>query len=209
MVWFAMSQQRRIRPADRTGVTSLSVAELARAYRSGELDPVRVTETYLAAIAADPVGPKVYRVVMVERAMRQAARSRRLLDDGIDLGPLHGVPIAIKDLLDTEGEVSASGSKVMLGRPAAAEDAPVAARLDAAGAVFLGKTNMTELAFSGIGINPHFGTPPCVFDDERVPGGSSSGSGVAVARGLAAAAVGSDTGGSVRIPASEIGRAHV
>src|SRR5690606_1690723 len=93
-------------------------------------------------------------------------------------------------------------SKVMLDRPPAIEDAPVAARLDAAGAVFLGRTNMTELAFSGVGLNPHFGTPPCALDDRRVPGGSSSGSAVAVAGRLAAAAVGSDTGGSVRIPAA-------
>jgi len=197
-----MSQNSQTRPADRGAVTTLSVAELARAYRSGELDPVFVTESYLAAIASDPVGPSVYRVVTEERAMRQAVSAKRLLDDGIDLGPLQGIPIAVKDLLDTEGEVSAAGSRVMLGRPAALEDAPVAARLDAAGAVFLGRTNMTELAFSGIGINPHFGTPPCALDEERVPGGSSSGSAVAVARGLAAAAVGSDTGGSVRIPAS-------
>jgi aspartyl-tRNA(Asn)/glutamyl-tRNA(Gln) amidotransferase subunit A len=202
LVWFAMSQLRQTRAADRSAVTTLSVADLARAYRSGDLDPVTVTQAYLSAIATDPVGRLAYRVVMEERALRQAGDAQRLLDDGIDLGPLMGVPIAIKDLLDTEGEVSASGSKVMLGRPAAAEDAPVAARLDAAGAVFLGRTNMTELAFSGIGINPHFGTPPCALDDDRVPGGSSSGSGVAVARGLAAAAVGSDTGGSVRIPAS-------
>jgi len=101
-----------------------------------------------------------------------------------------------------EGEVTSAGARVFLERPPATEDAPVIARLDAAGAVFLGRTTMTELAFSGIGINPHFGTPSCVLDPARVPGGSSSGSGVAVAARLAAAAVGSDTGGSVRIPAS-------
>lgn len=197
-----MPQRSDMRPRERSDVTTLSVAELARAYRSGSLDPVTVTQAYLSAIAYDPVGSSTYRVVMDERAMHQAFIAKRLLDDGVDLGTLQGVPIAVKDLLDTEGEVSASGSRVMLGRPAAFEDAPVAARLDAAGAVFLGRTNMTELAFSGIGINPHFGTPPCALDDERVPGGSSSGSSVAVARGLAAAAVGSDTGGSVRIPAA-------
>lgn len=202
LVSFAMSTTRLDRPADQRDPTTLTVAELGRAYRSGSLDPVSVAEAYLAAIAADPVGHRVYRVVMEQRALRQASSAKRLFDDGVDLGPLQGVPLAIKDLLDTEGEVSASGSKVMLDRPAARDDSPVAARLDAAGAVFLGRTNMTELAFSGIGINPHFGTPPCALDDERVPGGSSSGSGVAVARGLATAAVGSDTGGSVRIPAS-------
>jgi len=112
------------------------------------------------------------------------------------------VPIAVKDLLDMQGEVSAAGSRVLLENPPAAQDAPVVARLDAAGAVFLGRTNMTELAFSGIGINPHFGTPGCARDASRVPGGSSSGTGVAVASGLAVAGLGSDTGGSVRIPAA-------
>lgn len=183
-------------------VTELGVADLARAYRSGELDPVSVTESYLAKIEAHPHGHLVYRTLTAERAMRQATQAARQFAAGVDVGPLQGVPLAIKDLLDTAGEVSAAGSKVLLERPPAAEDSPVAARLDAAGAVFLGRTNMTELAFSGIGINPHFGTPPCALDSQRIPGGSSSGSGVAVAAGLAACAVGSDTGGSVRIPAA-------
>jgi len=197
-----MSEPRQSGQSTATSATSLTVAQLAGAYRRGDLDPVSVTEAYLSAIASSPVGASVYRVVMEQRALRQAARAKRQLEDGIDLGPLQGVPIAIKDLLDTAGEVSASASKVMLDRPPAIEDAPVAARLDAAGAVFLGRTNMTELAFSGVGLNPHFGTPPCALDDRRVPGGSSSGSAVAVAGRLAAAAVGSDTGGSVRIPAA-------
>ncbi len=182
--------------------TSLSILDLARAYREGRLDPVEVTDAYLRAIETHPHGSRVYRVVTAERARRQAEEAARLLRAGVDTGPLQGVPIAIKDLLDMEGEVSAAGSKVFLEGPPAAQDAPVVARLDAAGAVFLGRTNMTEIAFSGIGINPHFGTPPCVRDPARVPGGSSSGSGVAVAARLAAGAVGSDTGGSVRIPAA-------
>ncbi len=183
-------------------LTSLTVLSLARAYRAGELDPVDVTEAYLSAIDAHPAGELVYRRVTAERARRQAHEASRLLRAGVDTGPLQGVPIAVKDLLDMEGEVSAAGSRVLLERAPAEDDAPVVARLDAAGAVFLGRTTMTELAFSGIGINPHFGTPPCVRDATRVPGGSSSGSGVAVASGLAAAALGSDTGGSVRIPAA-------
>lgn len=182
--------------------TSLSVLALARAYRSGELDPVDVTEAYLSAIDAHAAGSLVYRRVSAERARRQAQEASRLLRAGVDTGPLQGVPIAVKDLLDMEGEVSAAGSKVLLEGPPAEEDAPVVARLDAVGAVFLGRTTMTELAFSGIGVNPHFGTPPCALDAARVPGGSSSGSGVAVASRLAAAALGSDTGGSVRIPAA-------
>ncbi len=184
------------------GLTSLTLMELASAYRDGSLDPVEATEAYLAAIAADPQGDLVYRVVTASRARHQASRAAGLFRAGVDTGPLQGIPIAIKDLLDMEGEISAAGAAVLAQRPPAAADAPVVARLDAAGAVFLGRTNMTEFAFSGIGINPHFGTPGSAADRSRIPGGSSSGSGVAVATGLAVAAVGSDTGGSVRIPAS-------
>ena len=178
--------------------TRLSVLELGAAYRAKELGPAEVTESYLSKLEAGDV----YRVVTGERARAQAARAERLFARGAALGPLQGVPIALKDLIDTAGEVTAAGSKVLAEGAAAKEDAPVAARLDAAGAVFLGKTNMTELAFSGLGLNPHFGTPPNALDPARVPGGSSSGSALAVARGLACAAVGSDTGGSVRIPAA-------
>lgn len=183
-------------------ITSLTVTQLARRYRDGSLDPVTVTEAYLAAIAAHPQGGSVYRVVTEQRALKQARAAKRRFDDGLGGGPLLGVPIALKDLIGTAGEVTAGASRVMAERPPETEDAPVAARLDAVGAVFLGKTNMTELAYSGIGINPHYGTPGCALDPSRIPGGSSSGSGVAVAAGLAAVAVGSDTGGSVRIPAA-------
>ncbi|HEX7039393.1 MAG TPA: amidase family protein [Trueperaceae bacterium] len=179
-----------------------SVAELGAAYRSGSLDPVEVTRAFLDRVAAHPHGRLVYRRVTAERALRQAEHAARLFAAGVDLGPLQGVPVAVKDNLDMAGEVTAAGSRVLAGRPPAGEDAPVLARLDAAGAVFLGRTNMTELAYSGVGINPHFGTPPCALDETRVPGGSSSGTGVAVAAGLATVGVGSDTGGSVRIPAS-------
>lgn len=186
--------------------TSLSVLALGRAYRAGELEPVEVTEAYLRAAEAHPQGSRVYRTLTAERARRQAHEAARLFRAGVDTGPLQGVPLAVKDLFAMEGEVSAAGSRVLLEEGAPAEqDAPVVARLDAAGAVFLGRTNMTELAFSGIGINPHFGTPGCARDPSRVPGGSSSGTGVAVALGLAAAGLGSDTGGSVRIPASANG----
>jgi len=181
-----------------TDPTTLSLTELGAAYRSGDLKPSEVTEAYLKKITAGDV----YRVLTPERAHHQAKEADARFARGMSLGPLHGVPIAIKDLLDSAGEVTAAGSKVLAEGPKAQEDAPAVARLDAAGAVFLGRTNMTELAFSGIGINPHFGTPGSALDPSRVPGGSSSGSGVAVAKGLACAAIGSDTGGSVRIPAS-------
>lgn len=177
---------------------SLTVLQLAAAYRRGELRPTAVTEAYLEA-----VGPGlVYRQVLAERARDQAERAERQFESGVDVGPLQGVPLALKDLMDVEGTVSSAGSKVLAAGPPAAVDAPVVARLDAAGAVFLGKTNMTELAFSGVGINPHFGTPANALSPERIPGGSSSGSAVAVATGMACAAIGTDTGGSVRIPAA-------
>ena len=178
--------------------TRFGITQLAAAYRSGRLDPVDVTESYLERIAVGPV----YRVLTVDRARRQARASARRFASGHDAGPLDGVPIALKDLIDTAGDVTGAGSPPLMDAAPAVADAPVAARLDAAGAVFLGKTTMTELAFSGLGINPHVGTPPNVFAAPRVPGGSSSGSAVAVATRWAAAAVGSDTGGSVRIPAA-------
>lgn len=177
---------------------TLSATQLAEAYRSGRLDPVAVAEAYLERIEVGPV----YRLVTAERARRQALASARRFAAGVDAGPLDGVPIALKDLLDTVGDVTGACSPPLIDGGPAEADAPVAARLDAAGAVFLGKTTMTELAFSGLGINPHVGTPPNAFDATRVPGGSSSGSAIAVATGLATMAVGSDTGGSVRIPAS-------
>jgi aspartyl-tRNA(Asn)/glutamyl-tRNA(Gln) amidotransferase subunit A len=178
--------------------TTLGVIALGRAFRAGSLDPLDVTEAYLERCQPG----SVYRLVTAERARRQAEASRRRFRAGVDAGPLDGVPLALKDLIDTAGDVTGAGSPPLIDGPPAQHDAPVAARLGAAGAVFLGKTTMTELAFSGIGINPHVGTPPNAYDPARVPGGSSSGSAVAVATGLACAAVGSDTGGSVRIPAS-------
>jgi len=181
-----------------TDPTTLTLTELARAYRAGELRAAEVTESYLSKLEPGPV----YRLVTIGRARVQAARADALFAAGTDHGPLQGIPLALKDLMDTEGDVTAAGTEVFLSNPPAARDCPAAARLDAAGAVFLGKTNMTELAFSGLGLNPHFGTPENAFDPARVPGGSSSGAGVAVARGLACAAIGSDTGGSVRIPAA-------
>lgn len=181
-----------------TDPTTLTLTELARSYRTGELRAAEVTESYLAKLEPGPA----YRLVTAERALSQAERADAMFAQGRDHGPLQGVPVALKDLMDTKGDVTAAGAKVFLRNPPAIRDCPAAARLDAAGAVFLGKTNMTELAFSGLGLNPHFGTPENVFDASRVPGGSSSGAAVAVAAGLACAAVGSDTGGSVRIPAA-------
>jgi aspartyl-tRNA(Asn)/glutamyl-tRNA(Gln) amidotransferase subunit A len=176
----------------------LSITDLAKAYREKIVRPSEVTEAYLESLQ---VG-NIYLRVLAERALTQAKNADALFEKGIDLSPLQGVPIAIKDLLDTKGDVTSAGSKVLAENPPVTEDATLVKRLDKAGAIFLGKTNMTELAFSGLGLNPHFGTPGCALDETRIPGGSSSGSGVAVAKHLACAALGSDTGGSVRIPAS-------
>jgi aspartyl-tRNA(Asn)/glutamyl-tRNA(Gln) amidotransferase subunit A len=125
----------------------------------------------------------------------------------IQTGPLSGVLVSIKDLYDVAGEVTMAGTRLFASAKPASQDAPAVARLRAAGAVIVGKTNMTELAFSGIGINPHHGTPVNPTDDrvERIPGGSSSGAAVSVALGMASVALGSDTGGSIRIPAAWCG----
>jgi aspartyl-tRNA(Asn)/glutamyl-tRNA(Gln) amidotransferase subunit A len=157
---------------------------------------------------ADPKGEGVRTCLTVyaegARAAADAADARAAL--GISLGPLDGAIVSIKDLFDVAGEVTRGGSKVLAeeGKPAAA-DAVVVRRLRAAGAVIVGKTNMSEFAFTAIGVNPHFGTPANPADRSRVPGGSSSGAAVAVADGMCDIAIGSDTGGSVRMPAALCG----
>jgi aspartyl-tRNA(Asn)/glutamyl-tRNA(Gln) amidotransferase subunit A len=144
----------------------------------------------------------IYREEALAAADAADARARA----GITLGPLDGTIVSIKDLFDVAGEVTRAGSKVLFEEGKVAErDAPVVQRLRAAGAVIVAKTNMSEFAFTGLGINPHYGTPANPADRARVPGGSSSGAAVAVADGFCDIAIGSDTGGSVRIPASFCG----
>ena len=135
-------------------------------------------------------------------ARKQAHASDILREQGV-AGPLSGVPISVKDLFDVQGDVTRAGARVLPEQPASA-DAAAIARLRAAGAVFVGRTNMTEFAYSGVGINPHYGTPRNPYDRTtgRIPGGSSSGAAVSVTDGMALAAIGSDTGGSCRIPAA-------
>lgn len=163
-------------------------------------------EACLARIA-DPAGEgkraflRVYREAA--RASADAADARARV--GVSLGPLDGAIVSIKDLFDVAGEPTTAGSIVCRDDKPAARDAPVVARLRRAGAILIGKTNMTEFAFSGIGMNPHYGTPGNPADRARIPGGSSSGAAVSVADGMAEIAIGSDTGGSVRIPAALCG----
>lgn len=142
-----------------------------------------------------------------DSARAAAAHADAMQAAGVRLSPLAGLPVSIKDLVDVAGETTLAGSVVLRDAPPATADAPVLARLRAAGAAVLGKTNMTEFAYSGVGINPHYGTPanPADAAVARIPGGSSSGSAVSVAAGICVAALGSDTGGSIRIPAALCG----
>lgn len=161
--------------------------------------------------AEDPQGEgaRVFRVQNYARAGEAARAHDMLRAQGIKPSPLAGLPVSVKDNVDVAGEVSAAGSKVLLESPPANEDAPLVRRLRQAGAVVVGRTNMSELAFTGVGLNPHFGTPanPCDRATRRIPGGSSAGAAVSVTDRMAVAAIGTDTGGSVRIPAALTGLA--
>ncbi|MGA1198347.1 MAG: amidase [Candidatus Latescibacterota bacterium] len=182
----------------------LNIAELGRLYRVGDVSPVDVVKVFLDRIDQYDAQTLAYITVTAERALAQARASEQMLRVGVDLGPLHGIPIGLKDLFETAGVRTTSGSKAF-DHFVPQTSATVAHRLESAGTILLGKTNMVELAFGPYGLNPQYGTPPNPWDKDRVPGGSSSGSGVAVAAGLATAAVGTDTGGSIRIPASFCG----
>ncbi|WP_024952783.1 MULTISPECIES: amidase family protein [Cobetia] len=139
-----------------------------------------------------------------DAAAAQASAQQHLLASGVRL-PLSGMPITIKDLIDEAGAITLAGSKALASTSPAQRDAPALTRLKAAGIVHAGRTSMSEFAFSGLGLNPHVGTPPNPFDAERITGGSTSGGAASVALGLAAATLGSDTGGSLRIPAAFCG----
>ncbi len=159
-------------------------------------------EIILARLAAREGEERVFTTLYpaAARSAADAADARR--QAGISLGPLDGALVSIKDLFDVAGEPTRAGSMVLRDAAPAERDAAVVHRLRRAGAVILAKTNMVEFAFSGLGLNPHYGTPGNAVDPARIPGGSSSGAGVAVAEGTSEISIGSDTGGSVRIPAA-------
>lgn len=180
---------------------TMTASDLGRGIGAGDIDPVALTQTYLDAIAAHPFKDRIYARVTADRALSEARAAAHRAQRSARLSPLDGVPISWKDLFDTAGIATEAGSKLLEGRTPD-HDATVLARATAAGLVCLGKTHMSELAFSGLGFNPMTATPPCVNDVDAVPGGSSSGAAASVAFGLAAAAIGSDTGGSVRIPSA-------
>jgi aspartyl-tRNA(Asn)/glutamyl-tRNA(Gln) amidotransferase subunit A len=165
-----------------------------------------LVETALARIA-DPAaeGARAFVKVYAENARAAADAQDRLRKAGYVASLLAGLPVSLKDLFDVSGERTLAGSKALDDSLSAQCDAPIVTRLRAAGAVLIGRTNMTEFAFSGVGINPHYGTPGNPYDRRLIPGGSSSGAAVSVSDGCAVVAIGTDTGGSVRIPAALCG----
>ena len=179
----------------------MTATDLGRGIEAGKIDPEALCDTYLAAIKAHPLHTRIYARLTETRARAEARDAARRARKGLRHGPLDGVPASWKDLFDTAGVATEAGSALLKGR-VPREDAEVLQAATMAGMVCLGKTHMSELAFSGLGYNPVTQTPPCVNDAKAVSGGSSSGAATSVAFGLAPVAVGSDTGGSVRIPSA-------
>ncbi len=179
--------------------------ELAGGLEAGKTTSRELVEGSLAAID-DPYGEGERAFIRVDResALEMADQMDRLRGRGRAPSPWAGIPFSVKDLFDLAGEVTTAGSKVLGDEPPARRDARCIARLKSAGMIAIGRTNMTEFAYSGVGLNPHHGTPKSVWDRQnaRIPGGSSSGAAVSVADGMAALGVGTDTGGSCRIPAA-------
>lgn len=180
-----------------------TVVQLSKKLRGGKIDAVELNEEVLANIASCD-DQAIFIDLLADRAGNEAKASRRRLKAGKPLSLLDGVPIGWKDLFDIEGRVTTAASVVLKSNPPAAKDAKLVAAGKAAGMISIGTLNMTEFAYSGIGLNPHYGTPrnPNDLKAHRSPGGSSSASGVVVAKGLLPVAIGTDTGGSIRIPAS-------
>lgn len=179
----------------------MTAADLGREIGSGRINPVELTEAWLERIESHPLTPRIYARLTSARARGEAMGAASRARTGFRKGLLDGVPVSWKDLFDSAGVATEAGSALLRGR-VPLRDAAVLAEATLAGTVCLGKTHMSELAFSGLGLNPVTATPPCLNDDRAVSGGSSSGAAASVAFGLAPAAVGSDTGGSIRIPAA-------
>jgi aspartyl-tRNA(Asn)/glutamyl-tRNA(Gln) amidotransferase subunit A len=185
-----------------------SIAALARSLAEGTTTSRKLVEAALVRIAdAGGEGGRTFTKVHAQGALLAADASDRLRREGVVPSSLAGLPVSIKDLFDIAGDVTTAGSKILRDAAPATSDATAVARLRSSGAVVIGRSNMTEFAFSGVGLNPHYGTPANPYDRSarRIPGGSSSGAAVSVADGMAAFALGTDTGGSVRIPAALCG----
>ena len=183
-----------------------TVAQLTRELDAGRTTSRELVEVALARIAApDGEGRRAFMKVHADSARAEADHCDRLRKAGVRRSPIDGLPVSLKDLFDVAGDVTRAGSKVLSN--VAKTDAPAVARLRAAGAIFIGRTNMVEFAFGGVGLNPHYGTPKNPWDRKtgRVPGGSTSGGAVAQADGMCVMALGSDTRGSIRGPAALCG----
>src|SRR6201981_2555645 len=186
-------------------LATMTIVALSQLLASQKITSRRLVEQALAAIK-DPQGEGARSFLSVHESEALAAADKvdAQRHAGAKLPTLAGIPISIKDLFDEAGITTLGGSKVLVGTPAATRDSSAVERLKKAGAVIIGRTNLVEFAYSGLGINPHYGTPKNVFDRAtgRIPGGSSSGAAVSVTDGMAAGAIGTDTGGSIRIPAA-------
>jgi aspartyl-tRNA(Asn)/glutamyl-tRNA(Gln) amidotransferase subunit A len=183
-----------------------AVAAQAEALISNKMQSRDLIEEALARILDDNgEGKRAFTKVYTDAARAAASAQDELRKAGHSTSPLAGIPISIKDMLDVQGEITLAGTKALDDARPATEDSPVVRRLKAAGAVLVGRTNMAQFAFSIVGLNPHFGTPGNPWDRSRIPGGSSSGAAVCIADGMATAAIGSDTVGSIRAPAALCG----
>ena len=186
-------------------LAALTIVELSQLLANRKITSRQLVEQALVAIR-DPQGEgsRTFLSVHESEALAAADRVDAQRRDGARLPALAGIPISVKDLFDEAGVTTLAGSTVLVGTPTATRNSTVVERLKKAGAVIIGRTNLVEFAYSGIGLNPHYGTPKNAFDRTtgRIPGGSSSGAAISVTDGMAAGAIGSDTGGSIRIPAA-------
>lgn len=182
----------------------MTIEEFGRRLRAGEIRSEEITEACLHRIETDSPRLNAFIFVMADEARRQAREADRELAAGCDRGPLHGVPLSIKDLFDIRGVGTTAASRVREGH-VAARDAPSMVHLRQAGAVFVGKTNLHEFAFGTTSEDSAFGPARNPLDPSRSPGGSSGGSAASVVAGMALASIGTDTGGSIRIPAAACG----
>jgi len=184
------------------------IANIVESLKSGETTSLELVKEALArATDSSGEGALVFTEIYANQAIVAAQVSDDLRAAGIVLSPLAGIPISIKDLFDVCGETTKAGSVALSDMPVLEQESIVVRRLREAGAILIGRTNMTEFAYSGLGLNPHYGTPANQYDraNRRIPGGSSSGAAISVTDGMAAGAIGTDTGGSTRIPAALCG----
>ncbi|HTJ99718.1 MAG TPA: amidase [Bordetella sp.] len=180
-----------------------TIKQLQADLQAGRITSEKLVEQSLAAIDTyRKAGGAAFIHVDAQAALQAARASDAARRAGNVPSAIAGLPVSIKDLFDVRGQVTGAGSRALASSEPAADDAVAVARLRTAGAVLLGRTNMSEFAFSGLGLNPHYGTPRAPYDESRVAGGSTSGGAVSVAKGMAVATLGTDTGGSIRIPSA-------